>query len=195
MRYYKTRAFVLGSQELSETDKIVTYFSARFGKIKGVLKGARRPKSRFHSGADLLMENDIIFYSKPEKELKIINQSRIVNQYTYLYKDLRLITFCSIIAELIDTLTAPDDPLPRLYSLTGKTLKNFDSGNQPYTHLFRFIFQALNLTGFKLSVNLCKGCNRQLNPGMKLFFLPSDGGLICDSCIYDRNIKLDPVSR
>ena len=46
MPLYKTQAVVLRGIKLSEKDKLVTFLTRDYGKIKCVAKGARRIKSR-----------------------------------------------------------------------------------------------------------------------------------------------------
>ena len=47
MALYKTRALVIKSINLSESDRLVTFMTENQGKIKCVAKGARKVKNRF----------------------------------------------------------------------------------------------------------------------------------------------------
>ena len=56
-----TRALLLRKTKLTETSLIVTWFTASFGLIKTVAKGARNPKSKFAGGLDLFFDCEIQF--------------------------------------------------------------------------------------------------------------------------------------
>ena len=45
----KTPAITLKSRKWGEADRIVTFYTLLFGKVRGVARGARRVKSRFGS--------------------------------------------------------------------------------------------------------------------------------------------------
>ena len=47
MALFNTEAIVLRSINLSETDKLVTFMTDEFGKVKCVAKAARKLKNRF----------------------------------------------------------------------------------------------------------------------------------------------------
>lgn len=44
-KYYITEAIVLKNQDFIETDKIVTFFARREGKLRAVAKGIKKPNS------------------------------------------------------------------------------------------------------------------------------------------------------
>ena len=46
-RNYQTDAIVLRYRAIGETGRLVTFYSSSLGRIVGVARGARRPKSRF----------------------------------------------------------------------------------------------------------------------------------------------------
>ena len=47
MPLYLTEAVVLSSMDFGESDKIITFYTISFGKLKGIAKGAKRSKKRF----------------------------------------------------------------------------------------------------------------------------------------------------
>src|SRR5438874_2410799 len=48
----KTPAIVLKSRKWGDADRIVTFFTLKHGKVRGVARGARRMKSRFGSALE-----------------------------------------------------------------------------------------------------------------------------------------------
>lgn len=44
---YRTEAIVLRLLDYGESDRIVTFYTAGFGKLRGIARGARRSRKRF----------------------------------------------------------------------------------------------------------------------------------------------------
>src|SRR2546425_12605497 len=58
----KSAAVVIGSFPLGESDRLVTFYSRDFGKIRGVAKAARRMRSRFGSALELGTLGELVFF-------------------------------------------------------------------------------------------------------------------------------------
>src|SRR5262249_1888065 len=65
----KTAAVVIGSFPLGESDRLVTFYSRDFGKIRGVAKSARRMRSRFGSALELCTLGELVFFDGGRSEL------------------------------------------------------------------------------------------------------------------------------
>ncbi len=74
MALFKTSAIVLKSRKWGEADRIVTFYTARFGKLRGVARGARRLKSRFGSALEPFVHCDLNLFEKPNDSLYRITQ-------------------------------------------------------------------------------------------------------------------------
>ena len=64
MALFTTHAIVTHSFNYGESDKIVTFFTKDFGKVKGIAKGARRSKKRFQNALDLFSHLRLIFFDR-----------------------------------------------------------------------------------------------------------------------------------
>jgi len=69
---HKTSAIVIHSLDYGESDRIVTFYSSDFGKIKGIAKGARRSKIRFSNALEPRRYCNIIFSKKGRGTLALI---------------------------------------------------------------------------------------------------------------------------
>lgn len=64
MSQEKTHALVIRLVDWSESSRVVTLFTRDFGKIGVIAKGAKRLRSAFEAGLDLLSECRIVFLRK-----------------------------------------------------------------------------------------------------------------------------------
>src|SRR6184192_2654194 len=75
----KTPAITLKSRKWGEADRIVTFYTVRFGKLRGVARGARRMKSRFGSSLEPFVHCDLNLFEKHNDPLYRITQADIRN--------------------------------------------------------------------------------------------------------------------
>jgi DNA repair protein RecO (recombination protein O) len=68
----KSPAIVLRVVDWSETSSVVTLFTREFGKVRGLAKGARRPKGPFESALDLLAVCRVVFIRKSSDALDLL---------------------------------------------------------------------------------------------------------------------------
>src|SRR6184192_2250632 len=73
----KTPAITLKSRKWGEADRIVTFYTVRFGKLRGVARGARRMKSRFGSSLEPFVHCDLNLFEKHNDPLYRITQADI----------------------------------------------------------------------------------------------------------------------
>jgi DNA repair protein RecO (recombination protein O) len=64
MPLFETNAIVTRSLNYGESDKIITFFSKDFGRIRGIAKGARRSRKRFQNALGLFSHIRLIFFDR-----------------------------------------------------------------------------------------------------------------------------------
>ena len=57
----KSEAIVLRSIDYGESDRIVTFYTADFGKVKGIAKGAKRSSKRFANTLESFSRLQLLF--------------------------------------------------------------------------------------------------------------------------------------
>ena len=84
----KANAIVLRVVDYSETSCIATLFTREFGKVRGLAKGARRPKGPFESALDLLAHCRIVFLHKPSEALDLFTEAKLLRRFRPVGRDL-----------------------------------------------------------------------------------------------------------
>ena len=74
MSVYQSQAVVIGRRVLGESDRLVEFYTRDFGKLRGVAKSARRPRSRFGSSLELFTFGEVIFFDSGRSELVRIDR-------------------------------------------------------------------------------------------------------------------------
>src|SRR5215210_893216 len=81
MSLFETEGVILKTYSLSEADKIVLFFTEKYGLVRGVAKGAKRLKSRFGGSLEPFTIVQISYFQKEERELVSIGQIELVKSY------------------------------------------------------------------------------------------------------------------
>src|SRR5438876_11808691 len=114
MAVEKSSAIVIGSFALGESDRVVTFFTRRFGKVRGVAKAARKMKSRFGSALELFTEGEIVFFDGGRSELVQVDHFDITQPFAGVRDDLERLGQAAWMADCVARLTAVREPSPAL---------------------------------------------------------------------------------
>ncbi|HYB71486.1 MAG TPA: DNA repair protein RecO, partial [Candidatus Bathyarchaeia archaeon] len=69
MALHKTRAVVIGRRAFGESDRLVDFYTRDHGKVRGIARRARRPRSRFGSALELFTLGEMVFFDTGRSEL------------------------------------------------------------------------------------------------------------------------------
>src|SRR6059036_943533 len=103
----KTPAITLKSRKWGEADRIVTFYTVRFGKLRGVARGARRMKSRFGSALEPFVHCDLNLFEKHNDPLYRITQADIRETFPRLREDLAAMSGAARMVNLVDHAGGP----------------------------------------------------------------------------------------
>lgn len=193
MPLHRTEAVVIRSMDFSESDKIVTFFTRDFGKLKGIAKGAKRSKKRFGNTLELFSHISLLFFEKENVGLARINNCNIIEPYMELYKDIEKIAYGSYFIELIDELVGEREKNDEIFSLLVDSLSmtNCRKLREEIARIFEI--RLLSLIGYQPQLEVCLICGRKLSNKERFWFSIVKGGILCDKCSPGLG-KLSPMS-
>ena len=113
----ETEAFVLRSQPLGESDRVVTFLTRAEGKIRGVAKGARKSRRRFGSNLELLSRVRLGYFEKEGADLARIESAELLESFYRLQEDPERGAVLACLAEISDAFAREqqeDEPFFRL---------------------------------------------------------------------------------
>src|SRR5512132_1194272 len=127
----KTRAVVIGSLRLGESDRLVRFFSRDVGEVRGIARAARRMRSRFGSALELLTLGDLVFFDGGRSDLVQVDHFDIVRPFEHVRDDLERLGQAAWMVECVARLTADRDPNATLYGLLVRALRSVEAGVPP----------------------------------------------------------------
>ncbi len=181
MSLLSTPAIVLGSIKLGEADKLVTFFTAKRGKLKGVAKGARRMKSRFGASLEPLTHCNLVVFEKPGDKLARIDQSDIVHSFQKLRENWGEIQLGSHMVHLVQRMTPEAEPNPSIYRLLLEGLTFLENGADRQLSAILFVIRLVAYSGYQPRWDQCLKC-RTLLTQPKIYFSSGQGGTVCPKC-------------
>src|ERR1700674_3383844 len=120
-RVYMTPAIVLRQRKLGDADKILTLYTANFGKIDAVAKGVRKTRSRMAGHVEPLAQ--ATFQLAKGKTLDVVTQVDTIESFQTLRDDLERMSRALYACELVDKFTETHEPNFELYRLLLDTLR------------------------------------------------------------------------
>jgi len=145
---YSTEAIILGRKNSGEADRIINAFTKRFGKIKLIAKGIRKPKSRKKSALELFTY--VKLFVTKGKNLDIITDAQKLDNFSEWRKDLLKVGIAYHWAEIVDKLTREGQEQPALFDLLLDFYKNLSSIEKTSIDWSNISFKrkALEILGF-----------------------------------------------
>ena len=179
---YQTEAIVLRSLDYGESDKIVTFYTIDYGKVKGIAKGARRSQKRFANTLEMLSCLQLLFSRRHPEGLAFIEEGTVINHYAGIRSDLKKTLYASYMADITDQFTLEHKTNPALFRLLGDFLELFDLGSVSEDLVRFFEMRLLKLVGYEPVLDRCVKCREPLQNSAMYHFNVREGGLQCGIC-------------
>lgn len=87
MKRFNTQGIVLARTNFGEADRIITFLSPDHGKVRAMVKGVRKSKSKLAGGIELFSVSDLGFIIG-RSEIYTLTSSRLNKHYGNIVKDL-----------------------------------------------------------------------------------------------------------
>ena len=151
-----SEAFVLRTYPFQEGDLIVGFFTRDQGRLRGVAKRARRPKSPFGSALERLSEVRISYHQKETLELVRVEAAELVQSQFGLADCYEAGVALDYIAEVSDHLLPPAEPNERYYRLLSAVLAELRASRAAgvWRVATYFTHWAVRLSGFLPALRL-----------------------------------------
>ncbi len=199
---------MLRSWAYGESDKIVSFLTRDFGKIRGIAKGAKRSRKRFLNVLEPFTLVQLRFHERPNSSLAFIHACDGVCVFRAITRTLAKIAHAFYLVEIADELTRDGDDCRALFDHLRDGLRFLEENEASSEFLTAFELTLLRLAGYQPTLEQCQRCGAtpasgdgrgygfspahpRSSPGLSLAhgqgngrwgFSPRDGGVLCRSC-------------
>lgn len=175
----RSTAVVIGSFPLGESDRVVTFFTRQFGKIRGVARASRRIRSRFGAALEPFTLGELVFFETARSELARVDHFDILHPFSGLREDLERLGHASWIIECVARLTAERDRHAALYGLLLRGLRAMEDDVDPSWVRIWFGARCIGALGQWPRLDRCGDCGRRYPFPQAALGIE---GLVCGAC-------------
>jgi DNA repair protein RecO (recombination protein O) len=142
-----SETFVLRTYPFREADLIVSFFTRDQGKLRGVARRARRPKSAFGSGLERLSQVRMAYFLRENAELATLTSCELIDSQFGLQADYTCSLALDYFTEVTDQLMPPHEPNEKYFRLLKATLEFLRSGGSVWSAVDYFTIWSVRLAG------------------------------------------------
>ena len=184
MPVYTSEALILRTYKLGEADRIVVFLTRDRGKKRGVAKGARSKRSRYHGALEPMTRAGVAYYEREQRDLVRINyvepQQSPLSVIGSLSGGASVLGHVGYFAELIDEWAPEAHADERLYRL-GSSVIDAVAAGAPIERLARYFeYWILRLQGVYPAIVSCPACSGALERGAVM--PPREEMFLCRRC-------------
>jgi len=179
----KTAAVVIRAFPLGESDRVVTFFSRQYGKVRGVARAARRMRSRFGGALELGTLGELVFFDSGRSELVRVDHFDVLEPFARVREDLSRLAHAAWMLESVGRLTAERDPHAAVYGLLVRALGSLEAGAPAGRVAVAFGVRCIDALGHRLRTDACAGCGRRVTVHREPLAVDVEaGGVLCGAC-------------
>lgn len=145
-----SESYVLRTYPFREGDLIVSFFTRDQGKLRGVARRARKPKSSFGSGLERLSLVNLTYSQKETRDLVNLYSGELLQSQFDLISDFDTSVALDYVAEISDHLLPEREPNERFFRLISAVLVHMHTRvpGAIWTAITYFSLWATHLSGF-----------------------------------------------
>jgi DNA repair protein RecO (recombination protein O) len=167
---------------VGESDIVAVIYTRNFGRLSGIAKGARRPRSRFAGKLQPLSLSELILFSKEGRDLASIDKVDLIQSFGQRTNSYRCLMQLQFLAELLAETTPErerNDSLFRLLLLVLPQLTHPATADLAQVY---FELWYLRLAGLFPEYRSCHLCKCALENTFEVFVECMTGGFFCPRC-------------
>ncbi|MGQ0679531.1 MAG: DNA repair protein RecO [Actinomycetota bacterium] len=172
---YKDEAVVLRTMRLGEADRIVTLAGRHNGRIRAVVKGVRKTKSRFGGRLEPFSYVSLVLW-RGKSGLDTVTQAEVLDPFRPVREDLDRFALGEVMLEAADRVIQESEPCAQVLNLLLASLERLSAEASPQV-LAGYLLKLSGIAGFAPCLDGCAGCGAP-----PAWFSPGQGGAVCPDC-------------
>jgi DNA repair protein RecO (recombination protein O) len=186
-----SEAFVLRTYPLKEADLVVSFLTRDQGKLRGVAKRARRPKSAFGAGLERLSHVRMAYFQRETRELVNLDSCELIRSQFDLVSDYWASVALDYFAEVSEQMLPAAEPNEKFFRLLLAVVENLraaGNGGRVWRAVTYFSLWTVRLSGWLPELHVCLSCGSVLDDAgdeaapERAFFGRGRAGLLCGHC-------------
>jgi DNA repair protein RecO (recombination protein O) len=186
---YRDQGVVLRTFRLGEADRIVVLMTQATGKVRAVVKGVRKTKSRFGSRLEPMSHVALLMY-QGRGELDVVTQAETLDHFRAVREDLDRLAKATSMLEVVDQVSQEREANPALYRMLVGGLRALAARDAPLI-VPAFFWKLLALEGLSPVLDRCASCGAEDD---LVAFDVDEGGVLCRACRRGVPVSMDAIA-
>jgi DNA repair protein RecO (recombination protein O) len=167
-----TPAIVLKSIDFKESSKIVTLLTPDHGKFAVIVKGARKPKSKYAGYFETGNIVDVVVYLKSSRTVQNLNEVSYRFKNWSVRQDFEKLALVMAILEMVDQLVHENEAASDFFQLTEKMICWLNDTTENVVNVFPYIqLRFADLSGIAIRMD----AKEPENNNQGLYLIVEDG--------------------
>jgi DNA repair protein RecO (recombination protein O) len=171
----------LRTQQLGETDLIVSLLAEQHGRVRGVARAARKSRRRFGGLLEPLTRVRATWSEKEGRELHRLDGLEGIRSFAAMQAEPVLQAACAVLAELSEAFARDAHSEGRTFKLLGAVLDALEHGAEPLAAVRYYEYWTLRLHGLLPELTICALCSAEL-PDKEPLRVVRRQGILCRTC-------------
>jgi DNA repair protein RecO (recombination protein O) len=142
-----SETFVLRTYPFREADLIVSFFTREQGKLRGVARRARKPKSPFGAGLERLSRVHMAYFERENRDLVNLSSCELIESPFALQSDYARGVALDYLAETAEHLLPEHEPNEKFFRLLASALDYLRADGEVWAAILYVSLWAVRLTG------------------------------------------------
>jgi len=142
-----SETFVLRTYPFREADLIVSFFTRDQGKLRGVARRARRPKSPFGSGLERLSHVRMAYFERENAELANLSGCELIESQFGLQSDYSRGIALDYFTEVAEQMLPQHEPNEKFFRLLAAVLEHLRREGDVWCAVLYYSLWAVRLAG------------------------------------------------
>lgn len=201
----ESEALVLRTYPFREADLVVVYFTRDRGKLRGIARGVRRPKSRFGAALERMAHVRIEYFQKQTVELARVDRAELIGPSLTMRVGYAESLALDYLAEVADGLLPDHEPSDAHFRLLLLGLEEIGriaaeaNGDGPGPELQRLLtyfgLWSLRLSGWLPPLDVCLDTGEEIAADQTCWFDRARDGLLSTAARTSDSWPLTAESR
>ncbi len=189
----KTNGIVLNTIPFKESSLFASLLTRRFGKVKILAKGCRRPKSKLCGALELFNLDEVIFYKREFKETYTLSDAVIIDDFEKIRSHPEKVNAAMVLCEFFQKTLPAEERDDNAFTLLLHFLKELQNADESSIKSLMFfsLLKALSGAGVRPHLENCVRCHKSIGYEKMINFSVGAGGIVCDKDFDDTVVLLD----
>ncbi|HPN96789.1 MAG TPA: DNA repair protein RecO [Candidatus Moranbacteria bacterium] len=190
---FKYQGIIISKKDIAEVDRIYVIYTLEAGKISIIGKGVRNPNAKLAGNLEPVTYSEI-FVARTRGKGKITGAIAI-NNFLPVKENYSAIRKVFYVFGILEKMITQEEKDEELFGLLLSYLEKMEKAGRENSEevmdilTVGFILKMADNLGYKINVESCVGCGKNLSPEGN-YFSARSGGILCDHCQEESEGKI-----